>query len=131
VQIFKFDPDQEIPVVTALIRGPRTAQKVRLVFDTGSGITQIDTGVIDDIGYSVASAEYVTNIRGPIGDTQPGYVLPTESFTIFGLIFKNLKVGAFDFDNFAAYDIDGLLGFDIIKQLHLEMNGPQGELRIF
>ena len=29
------------------------------------------------------------------------------------------------------FGIDGLLGFDLIKQMHFELNGPQGLLKIF
>ena len=42
-----------------------------------------------------------------------------------------LPVAVYDFDNLEQHGIDGLLGFDVIKQLHLEMNGPKGELVIF
>ena len=128
---FPFDREPEIPIVTARVYGPRDWAKIRLVFDPGSAISQIDTGIIDEIGYSAKSAHFVSSIQGPAGDSQPGYVLTIDRLIVFGITFNSLTVGAFDFDNFSKDGIDGLLGFDLIKQLHLEMNGPKGELNIF
>lgn len=71
------------------------------------------------------------SIQGPAGDSQAGYVLTIQNLTVLGSNFQNIRVGAFDFDNFALDGIDGLLGFDVIKQLHLEMDGPKGILRVF
>lgn len=45
--------------------------------------------------------------------------------------FKKMEIAVYDFNNLEAEGIAGLLGFDVIKQLHLEMNGPKGELIIF
>jgi len=131
VRTFRFDPQDDIPIVAAKICGPRKVKKIRLVFDTGCAVTQVHTGIIEDIGYSIADAESIASISGPVGDSQSGYVVPVAKVLVFGLNFAGLKVGAFDFYNFGKDDIDGLLGFDVIKQLQLEMNGPKGELRIF
>jgi hypothetical protein len=131
VRTFKFDPKDDIPIVVAKIYGPRKTKKIRLVFDTGCAITQVHTGIIEDIGYSVADAESIANILGPVGDSQSGYVLEVDNVSVFGMSLPKHKVGAFDFYNFDKDDIDGLLGFDVIKLLHLEMNGPKGELNLF
>jgi len=131
VRRFPFDREQEIPIVTARVYGPRDWAKIRLVFDTGSAISQIDTGIVDEIGYSAKLGQHIASIQGPAGDSQPGYLLTVDRLTVFGISFNNLLVGAFDFDNFSKQGIDGLLGFDVIKELHLEMNGPKGELCIF
>jgi len=40
-------------------------------------------------------------------------------------------VAAFDFDHLENANIDGLLGFDLIKEFHLELNGPKSELAVF
>lgn len=103
MQIINFDRTQDIPIVDAIILGPITHERVRLVFDSGCGLTQIDKG----------------------------YVVGLESFKLFGYSISNLEVGVYDFDNFAHFGIDGLLGFDLIKQMHFELNGPQGLLKIF
>ena len=78
MRIFKFDPKDDIPIVVAKFYGPRKTKKIRLVFDTGCAVTQVHTGIIEDIGYSVANAESIANIFGPVGDSQSGYVLEVD-----------------------------------------------------
>ncbi len=131
MQIINFDRTQDIPIVDAIILGPITHERVRLVFDSGCGLTQIDTGLIESIGYSASYAKRTMSVRGPVGDEVQGYVVGLESFKLFGYSISNLEVGDYDFDNFAHFGIDGLLGFDLIKQMHFELNGPQGLLKIF
>ena len=131
MQIINFDRTQDIPIVDAIILGPITHERVRLVFDSGCGLTQIDTGLIESIGYSASYAKRTMSVRGPVGDEVQGYVVGLESFKLFGYSISNLEVGVYDFDNFAHFGIDGLLGFDLIKQMHFELNGPHGLLKIF
>lgn len=131
MQIINFDRTQDIPVVDAIISGPITYERVRLVFDSGCGLTQIDTGLIESIGYSSGNAKRTMSVRGPVGDEVEGYVVGLESFNLFGYSISNLEVGVYDFDNFAHFGIDGLLGFDLIKQMHFELNGAEGLLKIF
>ena len=40
-------------------------------------------------------------------------------------------IAAYDFDNFSDSRIVGLLGYDLIKEFHFEVNGPNGELVVF
>ncbi len=48
-----FDRADRIPIIGAHIRGPRRVHRVRLVFDTGCGLTQLNNHLIESIGYSV------------------------------------------------------------------------------
>jgi predicted aspartyl protease len=131
MRLIQFDRTQAIPVVDSRIFGPSKNRKVGLVFDTGSGITQVDTEFIERIGYSARDAEYVRGVQGAIGGVQEGYVVRLKKLSVFGVDFQDLPVLVYDFDNFKEQGIDGLLGFDVIKQLHVEMDGPQGVLKVF
>jgi hypothetical protein len=53
MRIVHFDREQAIPVVDVKVYGPLRSTKARLVFDTGSQFTMVDTEIIDQIGYSV------------------------------------------------------------------------------
>ena len=130
MQVINFDRSQDIPIIDAVISGPITHERVRLVFDSGCGLTQIDTGLMESIGYSVAHAKRVMSVKGPVGNEVQGYVVGLDRLNLFGFLISNLEVGVYDFDNFAHYGIDGLLGFDLIKQMHFELNGPQGLLKV-
>jgi ABC-type dipeptide/oligopeptide/nickel transport system ATPase component len=117
MRLIQFDRSQEIPIVDGLVFGPRKHERLRLVFDSGCGKTQIDTCVIESIGYSASDSIGVTVVKGPSGDTQEGYLVRVKDFQLFGRSFSNMEIGAHDFDQFAKYEIDGLLGVDVIKQL--------------
>lgn len=114
----------------AVLQGPRDWARARLVFDTGAAKTQLDTGFAEDLGYSARDATDVTSVLGPAGDQQYGYLVRVQALSVLGHRFDDLAVALFDFDNFTRYQIDGLLGFDVIKLLRLEFDGPAGILTI-
>ncbi len=131
MRVIQFDQTQAIPVVDLQIFGPNKHRKVGLVFDTGSAITQVDTEFIERIGYSARDAEHVSGVQGAVGGVQEGYVVRLAKLSVFGIDFQNLPVLVYDFDNFKEQGIDGLLGWDVIKQLHLELDGAAGILKVF
>ena len=131
MRIVKFDPSSELPIVDARIRGRQKSRALRLVFDTGAGNTQIHTARIEAIGYSAIDALGLMSVEGPAGDSKQGYLISLKILSLFGKNFEDVQIGVYDFDNFAQYGFDGLLGFDVIKQLHLEMDGPKGVLKVF
>jgi predicted aspartyl protease len=128
VQVIQFDRTQAIPIVDLRIFGPKKNRKVGLVFDTGSAITQVDTEFIERIGYSARDAEYLSGVQGAVGGVQDGYVVRLKKLSVFGIAFHNLPVLVYDFDNFKEHGIDGLLGFDVIKELDIEFKGREGLL---
>lgn len=128
---FGFDTSEPLPLVYAKVKGRLRKRPVRLVFDTGAFMTQITTTVIEELGYSARDGENRISAYGPSGPIDEGYAVKVEHLELFGKKFEGLIVAAYDFSNLEAEGIDGLLGFDVIKQLHLEMNGPKGELIIF
>ena len=131
MQIVSFDTTQDIPVVDAVVKGPRDLHRVRLVFDTGSGLTQLDTALVESLGYSAKDGLEHIFMTTAAGEEVEGYSLFVGSLSIFGKILHEVRVGAFDFTHYGRYKIHGLLGWDIIKTLDLEMRGPAGVLKVF
>ena len=131
VAIVAFDRRQPIPLVDAVVRGPRSSQRVRLVFDTGAGLTILDTPLIEEIGYSARDGSIEAGILSAMGEEQAGYVVAIDSIAVLGKKWRSVHVGAFDFDHFEHFGAHGLLGFDLIKGLHLEMDGPAGRLAVY
>jgi len=70
-------------------------------------------------------------VHGPTGDEQEGYLVRAQKLKVFGKVFADVEIGVYDFDNFSQFGIDGLLGWNVIRQFHLEMDGPEGILKIF
>lgn len=106
-------------------------RRLKLVFDTGCGTTQIDTALLDNLGYSATDGLERVFVTGPSGDPHEGYTLRLARFSVFDRNFDFPIVAAYDFDHFSRYGIQGLLGWDVIKKLHLELDGPAGVLKVF
>jgi len=131
MQILKIDDSQEIPLVYAIAQGPMGKRRLKLVFDTGCGTTQIDTALLNNLGYSATDGLERVIVTGPAGDPHEGNTLRLSELSVFDRKLDYPLVAAYDFDHFSRYGIQGFLGWDDIKQLHLELDGPAGSLRVF
>ena len=130
-RVFKFHSSEVLPVVTARLFGKHKSKLVRLVFDTGAATTQIHTPVIDALGYGASDGIGRIASYGPAGPIQEGFSLRSERLRVFGIEFTEPVLSVYDFDNFANSGLHGLLGFDLIRQLDLELKGSKGELIIY
>ena len=130
-RIIKFDRRLLTPIVSVVVYGSRDRAVVRLVFDTGAAFTELHTAIAEDIGYSARDGIERVTAFGPAGPMQEGYTLELKRLTVFGLNFEGIKVAVYDFDNLTEMKVDGLLGWDLIKEMRLELDGPAGELRVF
>ena len=131
MQEIEIDRDADIPIIDVHIRGPRRTHRVRLVFDTGSVLTQLSNNLVESIGYTAADGEHVINLSGATGETQAGYSVRIAGLSFFGRRFRNVLVGSMDFEHLSRSRIDGLLGWDVIKELRLELDGPNGKLLVY
>ena len=129
-RVYKFDLSSPLPIVTARVSGTNRNRPISLVLDTGAFMTQLTTSVIEELGYSARDWIEPITVSGPSGPLDEGYTVKISQMRIFGKQFSDLLVAVYDFSNLEKEGIDGLLGFDIVKPLHLEMNGPKGELVI-
>jgi hypothetical protein len=113
MKVVKFDRSEDLPIIDAMLKGPRDTGRARIVFDTGSGLTQMDTALMEELGYSARDAIDTYHTQGPAGDAVAGYKVTLSNLTIFGKRIEGLVVGVIDFDNFSHFGISGLLGFDV------------------
>jgi len=114
----RLDSNWEIPTLEVVLgSGNKRTIRASLVFDTGAGLTQVDVGLVERLGYSANDAIELRRVKGAIGDSVEGYVVLVSRLIILGKVLKDVPVLAYDFDNFSG--IDGLLGWDVIKTLHL------------
>ena len=126
----QLDSGWDVPIVSVILNGKQKKNtRARLVFDTGSAFTQLDVDLVEFLGYSARDAIGLSSVKGATGEAVDGYIISMSSLFLFGKEFNNIQVLTYDFKNFSG--IDGLLGWDLIKKLHLEMNGPQGMLKIY
>ena len=128
---FRFDPLRRTPIVRALLVGPRQTSKVRLVFDTGAAMTQFHFATMRLVGYNESMKISDISITSTTMDEEHGYSVQASKLFVLGKRFENFPIAGYDMSRLARHGIDGLLGFDVISQLHLEVDGPEGVLRIF
>jgi predicted aspartyl protease len=130
VREVKLDPNWDVPSVNVLLKRPRgRSRRAKLVFDTGASLTQIDVDLMEALGYSARDAIGTARIRGATGEPVEGYIVRLSSLTLLGRELRDISVFSYDFKNFSG--LDGLLGWDVIKRLHLELDGPNGVLKVF
>ncbi len=130
-RIYNLPKSGSLPIIRARAFGPKGDLLVNLVFDTGAPTTQLNTSVIEDLGYSIRQAIDEVISVGPAGPLQTGYRISLDRLRVLGSNHDNSKIAVYDFDNFTDYRIDGLLGFDIIRTLHIELNGKKNRFTVF
>ncbi len=120
----------QIPEVKVNLGGSKDrSTRANLVFDTGSFMTQVDVDIIETLGYSARDAIGTASVSGAVGGWVEGYIVPVAELSLLGKDFRNVPVLAYDFKSYPGKE--GLLGWDVIKQLHLEMDGPKGILKVY
>lgn len=129
MKILKFARTDPLPIIRSTIVGPSFSIRVGLVVDSGAAVTQIDGGVLRHVGYD---ASYITGqmiVKGvEIGPGRRADVFKILNLSVFGKRLRGIKVAAYDFREWHAFGIHGLLGFDLIRKFNLELRGPAGLL---
>ena len=131
MRTFEFNPRSKAPIVSALISGPKGTRKVRLIFDTGAEMTQLNAARTNDIGYTHADAVAKAAVVGAGGVESEGYAISINSLIVLGSEAEHFKIAIFEMEHLQKERIDGLLGWDVIRAFHLEMDGPKGLLKVF
>ena len=131
MRVYKFDNSEVLPIVSARLYSGKRSKLARLVFDTGAATTQIHTPIIDALGYGAGDGIGRVASYGPAGPIQEGYTLQIGKLKVLGKEFDSPVLAVYDFDNFSQSGLHGLLGFDVIRQLDLELRGSMGELIIY
>lgn len=69
-------------------------------------------------------------IAGVSGDGESAFVSSVDCLKLFGSCIEPVEIAGVDFSKWAKADIEGLIGWDLIRTFHLDMNGPEGILRV-
>lgn len=128
---YHFNPTLKTPLVRALLTGPRCTKHVRLVFDTGAAMTQFHQATMNFVGYNESLKIADAVVTSTTTDEEIGYVVEAQRLYVLGTRFDNIPIAGYDMSRLSDMGIDGLLGWDVIRTLHLEMVGPSGLLKVF
>jgi len=120
-----------LPTVSAVLSGPKRGKQINFLFDTGAAITQVHLGTLRSLGFSFHDRQPDASMRGVTGPIEEGFSLQVGRLFLLGRMFHDITIAAFDLGEWAEEGIDGLLGFDLIRQFHIEMLGPEEILRVY
>lgn len=122
-----FDPDAELIVVNATIRGPRGSTVARMAIDTGSAATVIVPDVLDEIGYSARDGSARTSVTTAVGQ-EHGFLLKVEEFEALGFTLSAFRVNVFELAN--SYGIEGLIGLNFLERFNYEIRSAEGRILV-
>ena len=126
MSVSTFDPRGEIPIVEGDVWGPHGRQAtLRLVLDSGSALTIISPGILDDLGYGARDGERITRVQSAVG-VERGYTIRVKKFRALGFAFPEFLINAFDLPEYG--DIDGLLGWDFLQRFNFEVRPREGSI---
>ena len=83
------------------------------------------------LGYTEQVKTRDAKAVGVGGAEEKGYMVRAPRIAFLGSEAENVELAVFDMNYLGDRNIDGLLGWDFIRLLHLEMNGPAGVLKVF
>lgn len=128
---FMFDPTIGIPIVSGILSGPLGTRRINMILDTGAALTQVNATTLALLGYGADRRIKRAVMVGAVGERQEGALVTCDTLMAFGKRLEGFVLGSFDFIELAAEGIEGLLGWDIVKKFHLDMNGPKGILKVY
>jgi predicted aspartyl protease len=128
---FHFDPLADAPTISAIISSPKGKRKVQLIFDTGAERTQLRRRTMHRLGYSEEVKTRNAKAVGVGGAEEHGYMVRIPQLFFLGSFAENVELAVFDMDYLGNNNIDGLFGWDFVRLFHLEMDGPNGILKVF
>jgi hypothetical protein len=126
---YRFNPEESTPIIAALIRANNRSRRVTLIFDTGAMYTHLSPFAAQQIGLSEADRFAITSAIGIGGKEGEGFMLAIPQLITLGCRVDNMPVAVFPMAHLESQGIDGLLGWDFIKMLKLEMDGPGGNIK--
>jgi len=110
--------------VKALIHGPLGVRRVKCLFDTGTGITIVNTPVLDSLGFNAKMGKETKSVWGMGGGKLPGYTIDVH-LEVFGLTLEPFEVLAQDIlpDRFG---VEVLIGMDFVPGRIMTLDGMKG-----
>jgi len=124
---FSFNPRAGLIVVRAELTGPGGSGILQLALDTGATTTLINVAMLVALGYDPALSPERTQVTTGSGvEFVPRVNL--QRLTSLGLERYGLQVLAHTLP--PTTGVDGLLGLDFFRGLHLSLDFREGQLRI-
>lgn len=118
VESYHYDPSKEVIHLPGKLFGPVGVENIRLVFDTGAYRTIVSTKLMDYVGYQATSQSKKVTTTSVVGK-EYGYTVIVQRLSVLAFEFTDVEVACFDLP--PKYDIDGLLGLDLLEKIEVTL----------
>lgn len=118
IETYHYDSRQDLIHLPGNLWGPLKQQNLRLAFDPGAYRTIINTQLTDALGYQATKESRRVSTTSVVGK-EWGYTLTVERISILGFEFPDFQIACFDLPE--QYDIDGLIGLDLIEKFEITL----------
>ncbi|MBI2336006.1 MAG: retropepsin-like domain-containing protein [Deltaproteobacteria bacterium] len=118
IESYRYDPRKDIIHIPGYIWGPLGEQRVKLAFDPGAYRTIVNTSLTDSLGYQANPKSRGVSTSSIVG-REWGYTLVVQKLSILSFEFANVEIACFDLPE--KYDIDGLIGLDLIEKFEITL----------
>ena len=125
MKVTRFDRNDSLIIVHAVVWGPRGRRGLSLALDTAATQTHVIPEVLDEIGYGPRDGDRVTSITSAIGQ-EPGYMLRVAKLSALRFSSNNFRIHVHDLPE--TLGIQGLLGLSFLKQLNYEIRSAEGRI---
>ena len=115
---YHYEDNQSVILLPGKLFGPLGNKNIRFVFDPGAFRTIISTDLIDSLGYGL-NKESAQISTGSIAGTEKGYTITAHKLSILSFEFINIEIACFDLPE--DYQIDGLLGLDLLEKFKVTL----------
>lgn len=122
---YHYDPSKKLIHIPGKVFGPTASRNIRFVFDPGAYRTIISKELMESIGYS--SDLKINNIStSSVIGTETGYTVIAKKLVMLAYVFSDIEVACFELPE--QYEIDGLIGLDILEQFEVTLNHRKREI---
>ena len=119
----RFDPRENLIIVSAKVTGPKDSVVVKLALDTGASSTLIDEESMELIGYSPNDARGEVDVITGSGVARAPQI-EVRRIEALGVERRTLTVLCHDLP--AGSPVDGLLGLDFLRKRRLKLDFKKG-----
>lgn len=123
--IYHYDPSKKLIHIPGKIVGPNASRNIRFVFDPGAYRTIISKDLMESIGYNADSKLHKVSTSSVVGK-ETGYTVLAKQLTILSFTFSEIEVACFGLPD--QYEIDGLIGLDILEHFEVTLNHNKREI---
>lgn len=124
---FSFDPNSQVILVKALIRGPCRTHAINMILDTGATYTLIAPEILMDVGLDPSKSQKTSRITTASGLEYVSFI-PVPCIEALGMQKENLEVCVHSLPT--PIPARGLLGLNFLRDFEIRLNLSKGILEI-